>query len=225
MGLLEHLRTHRITYHRISLSEQKSRAESDEDAGEQPKYPDSRTIIVSIIILVLTVSLIIVSTLYINLLRQHAPRPLLTCGKSIEEAREAGCSFDRLTKTWLPSTCSRDYEEQFLQYPSTLNISEWKYWSDLSAAQEITDDDMAVFAETKSRVAASWVSTMRMHLAHCAFGLMRRSDMLETGDRIDLALAPLDHAHHCIRMLLDTAMRAPGIDAPIAQGGVIFGAC
>ncbi|KAI1754836.1 hypothetical protein F4782DRAFT_491744 [Xylaria castorea] len=217
-----------VRYHRLRLSEErgeKSCTEKDEYAGEQSKGLASRTVTVSIAIIALAVSLVTISTFYVQLLRQHAPRPLLTCGKSIEEAREAGCSFDRLTKTWLPAACPRHYEEQFVQYPSTLNITEWTYWTDLSATEEITDDDMALFAETKARDAASWVSTLRMHIAHCAFGLMRRSDLTNAGERIDLATAPLDHTHHCIRLLLEAAMRAPGIDVPLAQGKVIFGAC
>ncbi|KAI0452922.1 hypothetical protein F5B21DRAFT_526467 [Xylaria acuta] len=217
-------------YHKLHLSEKEeeeeiSCTENGEYVGGESKRLASRTIIVNIIITVLAVSLVTVSTLYVQLLRQHAPGPLLTCGNSIEEAQQAGCSFDRLTKTWLPAACPRHYEEQFIRYPSTLNMTEWKYWIDLSATEEITDDDMALFAETKPRHAPSWVSTLRMHIAHCAFGLMRRSDSLDAGERIDLATAPLDHTHHCIELLLEAAMRAPGIDVPLAQGKVIFGAC
>ncbi|KAH8157228.1 hypothetical protein CIB48_g11020 [Xylaria polymorpha] len=225
MGFPVYLRMPQIKYHRLRPSEEKSCTENNEYAPEQSKRVTIRTIIVTIIIIALVVLLITVSTLYAQLLGHRAPRPLLTCGKSIEEAKQAGCSFDRLTKTWLPAACPRDYEEQFVHYASTLNITEWKYWTDLSATEEITDDDMALFAETKSRHETSWVSTLRMHIAHCAFGLMRRSDLLDAGERIDLATAPLDHTRHCIELLLEAAMRAPGIDEPLAQGKVIFGAC
>lgn len=217
-------------YHRLPLSDNNEKSSTENDGErtreQQSKWLSPWNVIVAIIIAALAVSLITVSTLYVQLLHQHAPRPLLTCGKSIEEAKQAGCSFDRLTKTWLPAACPRRYEEQFVQYPaSRLNMTEWKYWTDLSTTEEITDDDMALFAETKHRGEVSWVSTLRMHIAHCAFGLMRRSDLTDAGERIDLATAPLDHTHHCIEMLLDAAMRAPGIDVPLAQGKVIFGAC
>ncbi|KAI1309801.1 heterokaryon incompatibility protein-domain-containing protein [Xylaria venustula] len=187
MRFSEYFRASSTRYHRLSLSEGKSYAKS-ENAGEQPMRPSFGPIFIGIVIVTLSVSLITVSTLYVRLLHQYAPRPLLTCGESIKEAQEAGCTFDRLTKTWLPSVCSRRYEQQFLEYPLTLNITDWKYWTDLSATEQITDDDMAVFAETKSRHDSSWVSSMRMHLSHCAFGLLRRSDMLEviisTGDSV-----------------------------------------
>ncbi|KAI0406433.1 hypothetical protein F4802DRAFT_557504 [Xylaria palmicola] len=225
MWLPVYLRIPSTKYHRLRLSEEKPSAENDEHAPEQLRCPASGAIIAGIVILALAASLATVSTLYMRLLRQHAPRPLLTCGHSIEEARRAGCSFDRLTKTWLPATCPRHYEDEFIRYPSALNMTEWQYWTDVSATEAITDDNMALFAETRPRHAISWVSSMRMHIAHCAFGLLRRSDSLAAGERIDLATEPLDHAHHCIGLLLEAAMRAPGIDVPLAQGKVIFGAC
>ncbi|GAP92932.1 putative udp-glc gal endoplasmic reticulum nucleotide sugar transporter [Rosellinia necatrix] len=225
MRFLAFLRGPPTGYHGLRLSEEKASTENEEYSEEQSKRPAFSTIIVTIIIIALAVSLVTVSVLYVQLLRQLAPRPLLTCGKSVEEAQRAGCSFDRLTKTWLPAACPRDYEEEFVRYPTQLNITEWKYWTDLSTTEEITDDSMAVFAETKSRNAPSWVSTLRMHIAHCAFGLKRRSDSLDAGGRLDLATSPLDHTHHCLDMLLEAAMRAPGIDVPLAQGKVIFGAC
>ncbi|KAI8628053.1 hypothetical protein F5Y19DRAFT_439400 [Xylariaceae sp. FL1651] len=215
----------RIIYHRVPLSGEKPHAENDEYVEEPSKRLAWHNIITYTAIIMLAVSLVTISTLYIQLLHQHAPRPLLTCGTSIEGARRAGCSFDRLTKTWLPAACPRYYEQEFVQFPSTANITEWKYWTDLTATKEITDEDMAGFAETRPRQGNSWVSTMRMHLAHCAFGLMRRSSALDAGERIDLATVPLDHTNHCIELLLQAAMHAPGIDAPLAKGNVIFGAC
>jgi hypothetical protein len=107
----------------------------------------------------------------------------------------------------------------------TLNMTEWKYWTDLTATKEITDEDMAAFAGTKPARQNLWVSTMRMHLVHCAFGLKRRAELIDAGERVDLATAPLDHTHHCIDLLLETAMHAPDIDLPLAEGHVIFGAC
>ncbi|KAI3327143.1 hypothetical protein HD806DRAFT_520092 [Xylariaceae sp. AK1471] len=222
--------TPQIEYHRLRLSEQKPNAENDESARESPKRPVWAIIITYTTIAALAVSLATVSILHMRLLRQQSPqkeahRQLLTCGKSVEEARRAGCSFDRLTKTWLHAGCPRYYEQEFLQFPSTLNMTEWKYWTDTTVTKEITDEDMALAAQTQSRHETLWFSTVRMHLAHCAFGLMRRSDTLDAGERLDFATAPLDHTKHCIELLLEYAMLAPGIDTTLAGGGVIFGAC
>ncbi|KAI1117703.1 hypothetical protein F5Y14DRAFT_401573 [Nemania sp. NC0429] len=216
---------HRIIYHRLLLPGEKSYGDGDEFTGGPPKRPSWYTVILHIAIVALAVLFITVSTLYLQLLREGAPRPLLTCGKSVEEARRTGCSFDVLTKTWLPAACPRHYEQEFLQFPSTRNMTDWKYWSDAAATKEITDEEMALIAQFRPGPKPLWVSTMRMHLAHCAFGLMRRSVSMDAGERVDLAMAPLSHAKHCIEMLFDAAMLAPGIDEPLAQGGVIFGAC
>ncbi|KAI1188575.1 hypothetical protein F5B17DRAFT_262952 [Nemania serpens] len=219
------LRFPRITYHRLGLPGEKSHSEGDEYTGGPSQRPSWYTIIIHIAIVALTASFIIVSTLYLQLLRESAPRPLLTCGKSVAEARRAGCSFDILTKTWLPAACPRHYEQEFIRFPSSRNMTEWKYWSDLTVTKEITDEDMAAIAELRPGPKPLWVSTLRMHLAHCAFGLKRRSVAMDAGERVDLAMAPLSHTKHCIDMLLDAAMLAPGIDEPLAQGGVILGAC
>ncbi|KAI0104299.1 hypothetical protein GGR51DRAFT_522264 [Nemania sp. FL0031] len=218
-----------IIYHQLGPPEEKACDEKDQESGEEPKFSGLRVtpceaILSSLYMLVLVVAVIMAGGLLIFLLPSFH-RPLYTCGNSIEQANQKGCSFDVLTKTWLPAACSRHYEHEFADFPATLNMTEWKYWTDLTTEEEITDEDMAVFAETKPRGQVSWVSTMRMHLAHCAFGLMRRSAALDAGERLDLATAPLDHTQHCIELLLEAAMRAPGIDESMAQGKVIFGAC
>ncbi|KAI1182755.1 hypothetical protein F5B17DRAFT_419072 [Nemania serpens] len=218
-------------YHEVRLSEEKSRLHHDGNDHTPPtqlapRQSNWRTFILSSIIVALTICLITVSAMYLRLLSdQEAIRPRLTCGYSIKEAREAGCSFDRLTKSWLHPSCPRPYDDEFVEYPSTLNMSSgWRYWTDSRQTKEITDEDMALSAE-KPQSETTWVSTARMHLAHCAFGLLRRADAHHTGVRLDYAMIHLDHAKHCIRLLLESAMLAPGIDVPVAQGTAILGAC
>lgn len=185
-----------------------------------------RSAMAYIIITALAVSLTTISTLYIRLQHKHAVLPLLTCGTSVAEAEQAGCSFDRLTKAWLPAECSRKYEREFLEYPAAqLNMSQWRYYEDASAQVEITDAEMAIYAETKASGEMSWVSTTRMHLAHCAFVMMRRADAYDTGKRMDHTTEFATHAKHCLSMLLHAAMKAPDIDIVQSKGEVGFGAC
>jgi hypothetical protein len=219
------LRKSKPTYRELCLTDEKSSVEDDDHAREPTRRLIWGALVTYTLIAALAMSLVSVSILYLQQLQLHIPQPLLTCGNSIKESRERGCSFDRLTKTWLPAACPRYYEDEFLQYPLSLNMTEWKYWTDRTAMKEITDEDMAEFVETTSRDETSWVSSMRMHLVHCAFGLKRRSRALDAGERLDYATAPLDHTHHCIDLLLETAMKAAGIDEPLAGGHVIFGAC
>ncbi|KAI0147241.1 hypothetical protein GGR57DRAFT_477619 [Xylariaceae sp. FL1272] len=218
-------------YHGIPLSEEKVHLHHVENEDAAPTQPTRRcscrkTLMVSGIILALTIGLVTVSTLYRRLLSAHeAPRTRLTCGHSLKEAHEAGCSFDRLTKSWLNPGCPRPYDDEFVDYPKLLNMSSgWRYWTDTSQTQEITDEDMALSAE-KPQNETKWVGTARMHLAHCAFGLLRRVDAHHAGARLDYATVHLDHAKHCIRLLLESAMLAPGLDVPVAQGTAILGAC
>ncbi|KAI0107897.1 hypothetical protein GGR51DRAFT_548347 [Nemania sp. FL0031] len=157
----------------------------------------------------------------------HTREPLANF-TSRHESKNAGCTFDRLTKAWLPAQCPRYYEEEYIQFPATLNLTNitgWHYWEDHATTKEITDEEMAFFAETRPVGDMSWVSTNRMHLAHCAFVLMRRADAEEAGERMDATSEYIPHMKHCLQMLLNAAMKAPGIDKPLAEGQVGFGAC
>ncbi|KAI1268373.1 hypothetical protein F5Y18DRAFT_226888 [Xylariaceae sp. FL1019] len=222
--------TRATKYHDIRLSEEKSHFHDNEDDDTRSTKPVPRqswkTFILASIIVGLTTCLITISTMYLRLLSGHeAPRSRLTCGHSIKEAQEAGCSFDHLTKSWLNPGCPRPYDDEFVDYPLTLNMSSgWRYWTDTRQIQEITDEDMALSAD-KPQNETRWVSTARMHLAHCAFGLLRRVDAHHAGARLDYATIHLDHAKHCIRLLLESAMMAPNIDEPVAEGTAILGAC
>ncbi|KAI1172138.1 hypothetical protein F4777DRAFT_563010 [Nemania sp. FL0916] len=221
-------------YHRLRLSEERCLVGDDKDfSEEQEPHLPSRSlrwhqIALYTALAVLTILLVTISTLYIELLHRTSPRPQLTCGKTVAEAKEAGCSFDRLTKSWLPAECPRNYEEEYVQFPLTLNmtnLTSWHYWDDADHGKEITDEEMALFAETRPLHNMSWLSTARMHLAHCAFTLMRRADAEEAGKRMDATAEHLPHMKHCLQMLLDAAMKAPGIDRRTASGEVGFGAC
>jgi hypothetical protein len=225
-----------VKYQRVHTSEEDPPASVKGEAltVELSNNPYARrsslgTVILCAVTAALAVSLTVVSTLYIQDIRHNnpAPLPLLTCGNTIHEARQAGCPFDRLTKAWLPAECSRKYEEEFLEYPaSRLNMTDgWKYYEDTPDRAEVTDEDMALYAETRPMGDMSWVSTTRMHLAHCAFVLMRRANADETGVRLDKTSDFASHAKHCLSMLLASAMKAPDIDIVQSEGQVGFGAC
>lgn len=179
MNLFEKIRLPQARYQSVRLSEEELLAEDDDEYLLQkhhprvsPNHPHWRSIFIYAAIATLAISLTTVSTLYLQLLHHHAPRPQLLCGTSVTEAREAGCSFDRLTKAWLPAECPRYYEEEYLQFPSTLNmtnLTSWHYWEDRATTKEITDQEMALFAETRPLHDMSWVSTNRMHLAQYDF--------------------------------------------------------
>ncbi|KAJ3566719.1 hypothetical protein NPX13_g7030 [Xylaria arbuscula] len=213
-------------YHRLSSEGEESRVHR-EDVGT-PSLSSQRSawrdMTTYSFIIILSISLVILSILHLKLIRESSPPPRLTCGNSVEEAQQAGCSFDRLTKSWLHPGCPRPYDEDFVKYPSRHNMSEWRYWTDLTLSKEITDEDIAAGAD-RPQEETRWIGTARMHLVHCAFGLMRRSDALHDGKRLDYATRPLSHTKHCIKLLLESAMLAPGIDKPIVSGTAILGAC
>ncbi|KAI1155869.1 hypothetical protein F4825DRAFT_405943 [Nemania diffusa] len=233
MHFFAKIRVPQVKYHSVRLSEDSLATDDKYLLQEHQSRVRSylsrwHLAIIHIALAALAVTSITISILYLRLLHQYAPRPQLTCGTSVAEARKAGCSFDRLTKAWLPAECPRYYEDEYIQFPATLNMTNmtgWHYWEDRTTAKEITDQEMSLFAETRPLGDMSWVSTNRMHLAHCAFVLMRRADIEEAGERMDATTEFIPHMKHCLQMLLNAAMKAPGIDKPLAEGQVGFGAC
>jgi hypothetical protein len=174
MRFFSKVRLPQVKYHSLRLSEEESLAEDDKYLLQEHQSRVRSHLsgwylaILYIALAALAVATITTSTLYLQLLHRHAPRRQLTCGTSVAEARKAGCTFDRLTKAWLPAECPRYYEDEYIQFPSTLNMTDitgWHYWEDRTTTKEITDQEMALFAETRPLHDMSWVSTNRMHLA------------------------------------------------------------
>ncbi|KAI0153129.1 hypothetical protein GGR57DRAFT_467788 [Xylariaceae sp. FL1272] len=176
-------------------------------------------------ILTTTIALIVASTAYFRLLRKTTRRPLLNCGTTVAEAEQLGCAFDSLTKTWLPKDCSRRFEQEYLDLPAKYNLGPWPFWDDLTMRNNITDDDIALYAETKPLHTDVWVSSQRQHIVHCAYALMRRADAEAEGIRMDSTTENLPHMHHCLQSLLDAAMQAPHIDTLHSAGETGFGSC
>ncbi|KAI8633286.1 hypothetical protein F5Y19DRAFT_490483 [Xylariaceae sp. FL1651] len=198
---------------------------ADEKQVYRSKTPSKYFNITYAVIAVLTAALITISTLYIQLRHQHAPRPLLVCGTTVEEARRAGCEFDRLTLTWLRPECPRHYEEEFTQLPAKYNLTGWHYFADSAMTNEVTLEEVGAFAETRPPKEYVWTSTQRQHIAHCAYALMRRADAEIAGERVDGTSRDLPHMKHCLHSLLNAAMQAPHIDTKRSEGQVAFGGC
>ena len=62
----------------------------------------------------LIAALAIIGTLHMRLRASIAPPPRLDCGLSLEEAHAKGCTFDPLSKSWLPAECPRYGMEEYL---------------------------------------------------------------------------------------------------------------
>lgn len=170
---------------------------------------------------VLGVTLTTITILYINLLRETAPSQLASCGASVAEAEAAGCTFDILTKSWLPATCDRHGTSNYLKI-ATWNNDTWTYWADKEGRREIDPTDMSRMAGVEG---AEWWVTEREYLAYCAWINVRMAHGVSTGSNIDQITRDYEHSRHCTLLLLQWAWQAPGLDGIKSRGRSVFGSC
>lgn len=130
-----------------------------------------------------------------------------TCGYTIQEAKASGCTFDHLTKTWLPSRCTRHGEPNFLKI-SASNNDTWPYWADERGIQALDIDEVALLAGTEGE----WWTTVREHLSSCAWMTIRMAHAYTSGERVDGLAGQFHHVRHCTLLMLGHAWHSPAID-------------
>lgn len=146
------------------------------------------------------------------------------CGRSIKEALSLNCTYDHLSKSWLPDFCPRDLNQEFIL--TSENGTEWKYFRDREATIEIKD----IFSLAHLGPGEMWFSTKREHIAHCRYMILRLHRALERaclGDfRMDATLQTYAHTEHCVGMMYDMASKAVDVDSGMGSNGdVVFGTC
>lgn len=145
-----------------------------------------------------------------------SPDNELHCGNSVEEAKSLGCTFDQLTMLWLPKECERTGNSEFIEFLQS--NSSWGYWTDEDRNETITD--VSLYTD----VDGFWTN-QREHVAHCAFQFLRVYDAAKGRRIFDYKTWSEKHAHHCVMVLLNRAMSAPGIDEDMQWARVKFGTC
>lgn len=136
----------------------------------------------------------------------------ISCGKSVAEAKANGCTWDELSKAWLPRECPRygmeEYRLQGMIANPHQNASTWPYYWDKAGTAELNFNDIAE-DETRDIKEKIW-TTSRQHLAHCAGVLKRTIWSYENGHGHYDAISILSHAHHCVDTLLRGAILSEG---------------
>ncbi|PMB68533.1 hypothetical protein BM221_005112 [Beauveria bassiana] len=147
-----------------------------------------------------------------NASRQPIGVRVLDCGKTVTEAKAKGCTWDELSKAWLPRECPRygieDYRMQGMLSNPHQNASSWPYYWDQGGTSGLNLDHVAA-NEERDMTEQVW-TTSRQHLTHCASTLKRTIWSYEKGHGHYDAVSQLSHAHHCINTLLKGAILAEG---------------
>jgi len=185
--------------------------EATEKSTKEYRVGASRAhiIVLYIFTIALAGALCTISILYIDLVKQLKPfQPLrsMACGNTIKEAEANGCTFDLLTKTWLPSTCTRHGEPNFMKIANRHNETQWPYWADEEGREALTLEQVSRMADTEEE----WWTTTQEHITSCAWMTIRMAHAYTSGERVDDLAGSFHHIRHCTLLTLGWAYRAPG---------------
>lgn len=210
-----------------SLSPDKNNNDGPESLDNQHHVSPRRENVLRAIALVLSLALLAMTIQNISL-RKNTPivasmAARVTCGHSVEEARSLGCTFDELSKAWLPPECPRFGGTEYVDAGYAFgNGSSWKYYTDRHGTEEYSLEDV-----TKITRGGLYWTTRREHAHHCAWMLIRMAHVFKTDGRRDQLVQLTGHAHHCAKKLLDMALEGPEpqLDEIAVKGDVGFGHC
>lgn len=145
------------------------------------------------------------------------------CGRTVAEAKSLGCTFDLLSRSWLPKDCSRFGGEEFIQglrgFPG--NHTGWGIYRDRQQTYELTMEEIGEYAESGLK----WYGTERQHLLHCAWTLKRVLNAYLNGKKVDGVTKEFVHTGHCVDTLHGSTIREGDLDRISLSGNVRFGIC
>jgi hypothetical protein len=130
------------------------------------------------------------------------------CGTSREEAISRGCTFDQLTATWLPASCSRKWEDEFL------NTTGVGYYTEEHGKQPVD------FSELPFNT--TYHTNRVHHVAHCLFMFLRLGDR---ESRLDGMTLSSRHQMHCINLILREMEYSPRANIVKDPGHIKAGTC
>lgn len=127
------------------------------------------------------------------------------CGKTFEEAKLHGCTFDALTLTWLRPECSIFANDEFSK---SAGNETWQYWREEANGDlvELGPYDSLAYLPPGSL----YLATHEQFLTHCVWILLRVHNALEYGKRLDFQSISYDHSKDCLSLLLTEAKRGAG---------------
>ena len=121
----------------------------------------------------------------------------LTCGNSLQEAKDKGCIYDILSNHWIPGECAD--EPSIKEYQSD---GSWFPYADenrteLLAREELGDREF-------------YYTSIRDHIFHCAVLWRRQFRALSEGwNYLDSVVTDPEHTMHCSQYLVDMSEYGP----------------
>ncbi len=188
-----------------------SLSESPNPTREHPLLVFSRRKIISFIITfttLITLAVLVFSTRRSALLSAQNHSSPQHCGTSREEAISLGCSFDQLTATWLPASCSRKWEDEFL------NTTGMGYYTEIHGTEAVDF--------SKLEFNTTYHSNRVHHVAHCLYMFLRLGDK---GTPLDGMTLDPHHQKHCVSLILREMEYSPRANIVKDPGHIKPGTC
>lgn len=173
--------------------------------------PTPRSSLISLVVITAFTSTILsglgLHFLHVFNTQQHqqssAPNPgtrFGSCGDTPSSAREANCTFDIMSFSWLPTPCADPkLTAEFLA------VRNWTWWLDTDTTVPVPFDEVAMGNHRELFV------TREYHMYHCTYmwrklhrGLLEGQHNAEGRGVVDTYIGEYSHTAHCEMMILGT---------------------
>lgn len=121
----------------------------------------------------------------------------LTCGTSLQEAKDRGCVYDILDNHWIPGQCADEFSIKEYQMDGS-----WFPYADENRTMPLTREELG---DRKM-----YYTSKRDHIVHCAALWRRQFRALSEGWKyVDSVLTDPEHTMHCSKYLVDASDHGP----------------
>ncbi|GKT94372.1 hypothetical protein CT0861_06521 [Colletotrichum tofieldiae] len=145
------------------------------------------------------------------------------CGTSIMEAKQRGCTFDKLHNRWMSPACTPDFEyAKKAVFDALGGTPDFRFYRDDDGkpGDEIFGDDL----DELEILTPAW-TTVGHHMTHCMYLLLQAAASLNLGTKADMVVHAWEHAKHCATVILNETQRSPGWNDVASFGHTQSGVC
>ncbi|OHW99010.1 hypothetical protein CSPAE12_02211 [Colletotrichum incanum] len=139
------------------------------------------------------------------------------------EAKQRGCTFERLHNRWMSPACKADFEHaKNAVFDALGGTPDFRFYRDNDGkpGDEIFDGDL----DELEILTPMW-ATVGHHMTHCMYLLLQAAASLNLGTKADMVVHAWEHAKHCATVILNETQRSPGWNDVASFGHTQSGVC
>lgn len=146
------------------------------------------------------------------------------CGPTTAEAKERGCTFNKLHNRWMSPHCTADFEPAREAVFKALDgdVPEFVFYRDENGepGNKISEEEL----DELEILTPAW-TTVGHHTTHCMYLLLQAAASLNLGTKADMVVHAWEHAGHCASVIMNITKTAPGWDDVASFGHIQSGVC